>query len=71
MILTAGYKSIVLNVFISFLSVPRSRTLQFTQRDKPETIQFPFVLAYDKEYQVEANGGEEECANRMWCPRCW
>ncbi len=69
MILTAGYKTIVLNIFISFLSVRRSRTPPLTRKDKPETIQFPFVLASDKEYQVEATGGEEECANRMWCPR--
>ena len=68
MILTAGYKSIVLNLFISFLSVRHSQTLPLTQKDKPETIQFHSVLALDKEYQVEANGGEEEYAHRMWCP---
>jgi hypothetical protein len=69
-ILTAGYKSIVLNVFFSFLSVRRSQTHRITQKDKQKTRFFPFVLASDKEYQVEANGGEEEYADQMWCPRC-
>ncbi len=31
---------------------------------------FHSKMAQGKFYQVEANGREEDCTNRMWCPRC-
>ena len=58
MILTAGYKSIVLNVFFTFLSVRRSQTLPLTQKDKPETT-FSFIEYWRQARNIKSRLTEE------------